>query len=82
MPTARRRPHQRDGLRQIADVVVGQREQHRIGALGDQRADHARLGMLERQRAGERRERIAAIGIGHGAEIIRDQPQLAVAAGS
>ncbi len=58
------RPHQRDGLGQVADIVVGQLEQHRIGALGDQRADHARLGVLERERAGERRQCPAAFGIG------------------
>jgi hypothetical protein len=63
------RPHQRDGFRQIADVVVGQREQHRIGAGGDEVADQPRLGMLERQRPGQRRQRIAAIGIADVAEI-------------
>ena len=56
----RRRPHQRDGLGEVADIVVGKLEQHRVGALGDQRADHARLGVLKRQRAGERRQRLAA----------------------
>ena len=66
-----RRPHQRDRLGEIADIVVGQLEQHRIGALGDQRADDAGLGVLERQRAGERRQRIAALGIGRGARNSR-----------
>ena len=74
------RPHQRDGFGEVADVVVGQFEQHRIGALGDQRADHAGLGVLERQRAGERRERKAALRIGRRAQIVGDQPQLVVAA--
>ena len=60
----RRRPHQRDRLREIADIVIGQREQHGIGARRDQVADQAGLGVLERQRAGQRRQRIAAIGIG------------------
>ena len=58
------RPHQRDRLRQVADIVVGQCEQHRIGALGDQRADDAGLGVAERQRAGDRRQRVAAVRIG------------------
>ncbi len=40
-------PHQRDGLGKIADVIVGQFEQHRIGALGDETADQAGLGMRE-----------------------------------
>ena len=45
------------------------------------RADHAGLGMLEHEIAGQRRERIAALGIGRVPEIIRHQPQLVVAAG-
>ena len=75
------RPHQRDRFREIADIIVGQREQHRIGPLGDQVADQSGLGMLERQRAGEGGQRIAAVGILDFAEITRDQPQLVVAAG-
>ena len=77
----RHRPHQRDGFGEIADIIVGQREQHRIGALGDQAADQARFGVREAQRAGERGQRPAALGIGRRAEIIRHQPQLVVAAG-
>jgi hypothetical protein len=76
----RLRPHQCDGFREIADIVVGQGEQHRVGALGDQGADEAGLGVLERQRAGERRQRIAALGIGRRAEKLGHQPQLGVAA--
>ena len=72
--------HQRHRLRQITDIVIRQLEQHRVGALRNQRADHAGLGMLERQRAGQSRQRIAALRIGRGAQIIRDQPQLVVAA--
>ena len=37
--------------------------------------------MLERQRAGQRREREAALRVRRGAQIIGDQPQLVVAAG-
>ncbi len=60
LPTARGmaqavRPHQRDGLGEIADIIVGQREQHRIGALGDQAADQAGLGVRKDQRAGRAR---------------------------
>ena len=58
------RPHQRDGLGQIADIIVGQLEQHRVGAFGDQAADQAGFGMREGQRAGQRGERPAALGIG------------------
>ena len=77
----RLRPHQRHRLREIADIVIRQREQHRIGARGDQVADQAGLGVLERQRAGQRRQRVAAIGILGLAKIGGDQPQLVVAAG-
>ena len=77
----RRRPHQRNRLGEIADIVPRQLEQHRIGALGDQRADHVRLGVLERERIGERGQRPAAIRVGRAAEIVGHQPQLVVAAG-
>ena len=73
------RPHQRDGFGKIADIIVGQFEQHRIGALGDQAADQPGLGVRKAQSAGERGERPAALGIGCRAEIIGDQPQLGVA---
>ncbi len=77
----RRRPHQRHRLGEVADIVVGQREQHGIGALGDQGADQAGLGVSERQRPGDGGQRVAALGIGRGAEIIGEQPQLGIAAG-
>src|SRR6202012_3717676 len=54
---------------------------HGIGAVGDQVADQARLGVLERQRAGQRRQCVAAVRVLGGAKIIRYQPQLVVAAG-
>ena len=78
---AGRRPHQRDRLREVADIVPRQLEQHRIGALGDQRADHVRLGVLERQRIGERGQRPAALRVARAGEIVGHQPQLVVAAG-
>ena len=74
-----RRPDQRHGLGQIADIVIGQSEQERVDALLDKPADQARLGMAEIERAGQRRQRPAAIRIRRRAQIIRDQPQLAVA---
>ncbi|MFN5571867.1 MAG: hypothetical protein ACK495_27325, partial [Bradyrhizobium sp.] len=46
------RPHQRDGLGEVTDVIIRQREQHRVGAGGDEIADQRRLGVLERQCAG------------------------------
>jgi hypothetical protein len=75
------RPHQRDGFRRVADIVARQAEQHRVNPLRDQRAQHIRLRILERQRTGERGERIATVGIGCVAEIVRHQPQLVVATG-
>ena len=72
-------PHQRDGLGEVTDIIVGQFEQHRVDTLADQRADHAGLGMLKAQRAGECPEREAALGVRGAAEIIRHQPQLVVA---
>jgi hypothetical protein len=41
------RPHQRSGLGQVAYIVVGQCEQHFVGALGNQCADRACLGVAE-----------------------------------
>src|ERR1700724_3538558 len=63
--------HQRDGLGEGTDGVVGQFEQYRVDPLADQRADHAGPGMLKAQRAGECREREAALGVRGAAEIIR-----------
>src|SRR6202021_3492130 len=74
-------PHQRDRLREVADIVIGHRKQGRIGALGDQVANETGLGMFERERTSEGRERIAAVGILHNAKIIPEQAQLVVAAG-
>src|SRR5258707_926695 len=75
------RPHQRHRLREIADVIIRQSEQHGIGARGDQIADQPRLCVFERERAGERGERVAAVGIFDLAKIVCEKPQLVVAAG-
>ena len=75
------RPHQRHRLGEIADIIIGQSEQHGVGAVGDQVADQSGFCVFERQRAGQRRQRVAAVGIGRVAKIRRDQPQLVVAAG-
>ena len=76
-----RRPHQRHRLGEIADIVIGQREQHGVGAGGDEVADQAGFCMFERQCPRQRGERIAAIGVLGLAKIGREQPQLVVAAG-
>ena len=43
----RRRPHQRDGLGEVADIIDATTRTGRVGPLRDQGADHAGLGMLE-----------------------------------
>ena len=72
-------PDQRHRLGEVADIVVGIAEQHRVHALGDQRAQHCGLHRRDRQIAGDRRQRQPAIGILDRAEIVDQQPQLAVA---
>ena len=76
---AGRRPHQRDRLRKIADIVVGKLEQHGVGAFGDEAADQSGLGVRKGERAGQCRQRPAALGIGRRAKIIRHQTELGVA---
>jgi hypothetical protein len=75
-----RRPHQCDGLGEIADVIVRELEQNRIGSLRDQAADQPGFGVRKAQPASERSERPAALRIASGAKIIDHQPQLVVAA--
>jgi hypothetical protein len=75
------RPHQRHRLREIADVIIRQCEQHGIGSRRDQIANQPGFCVFKRQGSGERRERIAAIGIFDLAKIFREQPQLVIAAG-
>ena len=74
------RPHQRDGLGEVADIIVRKFEQYRIGALRNQRADETGFGMWEAECAGERCQRPAALGIACRAKIVDHQPQLIVAA--
>ena len=71
----RSRPEQGDRLREIADEIIGEIEQDRIDALA-RSALWIRPGLAWRkdERAGQRRERKAAVGIGRGAEIIGHQP--------
>ena len=76
-----RRPDQRDRLGEVADIVVGVGEQHLVDAFGDQRAQHRRLDAGDVEVAGERRQRIAAVGVRRGAEIVGHQPQLGVPLG-
>ena len=75
------RPHQRDGLGEVADVVPGQAEQHRIGALGDEAADEPRLGVRERQRPRHGGEGPAALRVGRVAEVVGHEADLGIAPG-
>ena len=72
-------PDQRHRLGEVADIVVGIAEQHRVHALGDERTQHRRLHGRDRQVAGDGRQRQPAIRILDRAEIVDQQPQLAVA---
>jgi hypothetical protein len=73
------RPDQRDGLAEIADIVVAQREQMRIDLGHHYIAQHRRLNVLEAQGAGEDGERIAAIRVRGRGEVLRHCLELAVA---
>ena len=81
MPLAhrRRRPKQRDGLREIADVIVAHFKQRLIRSLRNQRADQPCLRVGEREPARHRRQRIAAIRIIGMAEVIGEDTQLGIA---
>ena len=72
-------PHQGDCLGEIADIVIGISEQHRIHAFGHQHAQHCRFYRGDRQVAGDCRQRQPPVGIRRGREIIDEQFQLAVA---
>ena len=74
-------PHQRDGLGEIADIIVRELEQDGIRALGDERPDHSGFRVPESERAGECCQGVSALWIGRGAQVLRHQPQLIVAAG-
>ncbi len=76
-----RRPEQGDGLGEVADEIVGQREQLGIGAGGGQLAQHGGFGTRKVERAGDGGERVAALGIGAVDEIIGEECDLGVAAG-
>ena len=65
------RPDMRDRFRHFAHIVVGQRQQDRIDALGHEVAHERALEQLEGERARDDAHREAAIGIGRAAQIIR-----------
>ncbi len=73
-------PDQRDGLGEIADIVVGIAEQHVVHALQNEFAQHRGLDIAHIERAGDGGKTITAIGVRRIAEIIGQQLQLAIAA--
>ena len=75
------RPDQRDGLAQVADIVVRKPEQVGIDLARHHVAQHRRLDVLEGQRPGEDGEGKAAVGVGRAAEILGQRLDLAVARG-
>ena len=72
-------PDQRQGLGEVADIVVGEMEQLRADLVLAEAAQQRGLGGGEVEPAGQRRQRPAAVGIGRLAQIGLDQPQLGVA---
>ena len=71
-----RRPDQRDGFGEIADIIPRPAEQHGVGVGLGERADEPGLGRLETELAGDGGEAIAAIGIGLRLEIMLEQRDL------
>ena len=63
----------------VADIVAAHVEQDRVDPLLDKAADRSGLDVRDVERAGQRGERHAAVGIGRFLEIIADQLELGVA---
>ena len=73
------RPEQRHGLGHVADIIPAHPEEDGIDPFLDEGPDRRRLDPGQVELAGQRRQRIAAVGIGRALQIIADQLQLAVA---
>ena len=73
------RPDQRDGFRQVTNVIVGPIEQHGIGAGSSEFPDQAGLRRGERQFSGDRRQPDTAVWIGLRGEIPPQQRDLGIA---
>ena len=74
-------PDQCHGFGQVADEIIGQREELGIEARLHHLADHRRFGGVERQIAGQAGQGPAALGIRRVPQIIAQQSELAVARG-
>ena len=75
------RPDQGHGLGQVAHIVVGPGEQHRVHPRLHRLADRRRLGGAEAQGAGQGGQRPAPVGIGRVLQEVAGQGQLGVARG-
>ncbi len=71
-------PDQGDRLGQVADIVVGPPEQLRVDPRLHRLADHRRLGGVERQGAGQGRQRPAALRVRLAGQVVPHQPKLGV----
>ncbi len=69
-------PDQRHRLGEITDEIAAHREELGIDSAFHHDANRGGLHRLEIDHAGQRRHRPAAIGIGRGAQIVRDQFEL------
>ena len=74
-------PDEGDGLREVADEVVGQGEEFGVGAGFGEGFEGGGFGAGEVERAGYRRERVAAFGVRAGGEIGAQEGDFGVAAG-
>jgi hypothetical protein len=76
-----RRPDQGNRLRKIADVVIGVPEQHVVDPFHRQSAQHGGLDAGNGEAAGDCGDRIAALGVRDRAEMVDQEPDLAIPAG-
>ena len=71
------RPDQRNGLAQIAHIVIAHGKQGRVHLGQHHVLEQGRLHIGDIERAGQHRQRIAAIRVRHLAEILHQRRQLA-----
>ena len=78
-PARRGGPDQRHRLGEVADKIVGPAEQLGVDTGGGEGAHLARLGLVEDELAGQRRQCPAPFRVGRSRKIFPHQPQLAIA---
>ena len=74
-------PDERDGLGQVADEIVGAREELRVHALVHQPAEQRRRDVAQVEVSGQRAERQPALRVGARAEVLHEVADLAVPLG-